>query len=256
MVKYTNIDAVFNLLPNVIKQDVDTLQVKSWAYQAYRDFSLPFADTLKVAVVDVVGHKAVLPKDIRRIVGVFFSDTSAVLDDEVRTLLQDYGDSRLIVYQEIFFSSRYFRDSIPLAYKGQMRSEVIDSDLYCSNCEIGFSVDSTITCLTIDVADGEVSVVYLSPATQDGEFIIPDDIALLQGLSFYVQAQYWLEKAYAHEDAAYKFHLDATQRAHSLLMKFRGKQLLKAVNPLKHNYFTFARNKYNMNWHRNSRRFF
>jgi len=250
MNKYVPLDAVLNYVPEVVKQDVDTVQMLSWANQAYRDFNLPSQLELKVVLIDVVSHKAKLPSDVRLIVDVLYSQ---VQNDGTVTALQDFGEYRVIVYQEIFFGSTYYLNGKPLKYKGQNRAALIDESLYCRTCEIGFTLDKTMTCMTIDLADGEVTLVYYaSVKDENGNVIVPDDPALMEGLSWHIQSRYWLNKSYTHEEMAYKFHTDAMVKAKTMLDKFRGKEILRAIEPDRHKNFVFRRNRYSYEFSRNT----
>lgn len=252
MNKYVPLDAVINYVPEVLKQDTDTIQLLSWANQAYRDFNLPSQLELKTAIVDVNSHKAKLPSDVKLIVDVLYSTTQW---DGITTALQDFGDYRVIVYQEIFFGSTYYLNAKPLKYKGQNRAPLIDDSLYCRTCEIGFTIDKTMTCMTIDLADGEVTLIYYSSVKdENGNILIPDDPALLEGLSWSIQSKYWLNKSYTHEEMAYKFHNDALVKAQTMLSKFRGKEILRAIDSDKHQAFVFRRNRYSYDFNRNKRR--
>lgn len=249
MIKYVPIDAVLNYVPEVVKADVDVIQMLSWANQAYRDYNLPAQLELKTALITVANHKAKLPDDVRLIVDVLYATT---LWDGITTALQDFGDYRLIVYQEIFFSSAHYPNSKPLRYKGQNRATLIDDSLYCKGCEIGFTIDKYMSCLTIDLADGEVTLVYYAPVkSEDGGILIPEDPALMEGLSWHIQAKYWLNKSYTHEEMAYKWHNDALVKSQTMLSKYRGKTILRDIDPDKHKNFVFGRNRYSYKFSRN-----
>lgn len=251
MYKYVPLDAILNYIPEVVKQDVDTVQMLVWANQAYRDFNLPSQLELKTALIDVVSHKAKLPNDVKLVVDVLYS---SVQWDGTLTALQDFGDYRVIVYQEIYFGSTYYLNAKPLKYKGQNRAALIDDNLYCRTCEIGFTLDKTMQCMTIDLADGEITLVYYAPVKdENGAILIPDDPALMEGLSWHVQSKYWLNKAYTHEEMAYKFHEAAEMKARTMLSKFRGKDILRNIDSDKHQSFVFGRNRVSYNYSRNTR---
>ena len=252
MNKYVPLDAVLNYVPEVLKDDTDTVQLLSWANQAYRDFNLPSQTELKTVLIDVVSHKAKLPNDVKLIVDVLYS---SVLWDGTTTALQNFGDYRVIVYQEIYFGSTYYLNSKPLKYKGQNRAPLIDDNLYCRTCEIGFTIDKTMSCLTIDLADGEVTLIYYAPVKDEqGNILIPDDPALMEGLSWHIQSRYWLNRSYTGDNTiAYRFHTDASTKAATMLSKFRGKELLKAIDSDKHNAFLMRRNRYSYQFSRNNR---
>ena len=251
MIKYTSLDALFNYIPQAIRRDVDAIQIKSWAVQTYRQYNLPFQYKVKYVTVDVVDYKAVLPDDVFRIVDIRYNPYFP--DENVTTILRDYGDYRLIIAQEIFFGSSLYASARPLRYLGQNRSALIDDAMYCNTCEIGFSIDESLRCLTIDTSDGTLIVGYLTTVKDEDEnLLIPDHPDLMQGLSHYAQAQYWLDKAYTHVERAYEFYNDNLIRAERLLNRFRGRRLMASLNPEKHNRFTFGRNIPNYNYERNT----
>lgn len=257
MYKYTQFDAILNFIPKSVKADEDALQLKSYAAQAYKMFKLPFQQDLKTVLIEVKDHKAFLPNDVLKIWTVFY--TEDIISDAVNTLLQDYGDSRLVVYQEIFFSSTHFRSMRQLHYKGQNRQLLIDESLYCNSCKIGWSVDKNLSCLTIDLPDGEIALIYASPVRDESDnMLIPDDPKLLEGLAQYALSKYWLNKAYEGNDQARlakQFADDAAFKAESLLSNFRGEHLLRSIDIEKHRQLIFGRNKINYSYDRNWRQY-
>lgn len=256
MYKYIPINVIMNQIARVVKEDEDEAQLISWANDIFRTSELPFRYTLQYALVDVVNHKAKLPNGVHRILDVLHSNTYP--DSQIQTVLRDYGDYRLIVTQQIFFSSAYFQSFRPAKYKGQNREALIDENVYCRHkeCEIGFSVDYTLSCLTVDVPDGELYIEYFS-TVKDGDIIlIPDDTDLIRGLALYAEAQYWRNKAYSHEDMANKFYLDNLQMSTTLLNKFKGKELLRRINVENHNQHVFGRNRINYSSNNRQRRYF
>jgi hypothetical protein len=247
MIKYVPIDAVLNFIPEAIKEQVDTRQIISWAYLMYRTFELPTSEELQVASITIRNHRANLPDNVRRITNVHHQNPGV---DLPRTIYRDYGDYRLIIAQEILFSSPYYTTAKPLKYVGQMKFPIIDNSLYCRNCEVGFSIDKTLTCLAIDYPDGDAILTYFSPVEQDGKLMIPDDPDLLMGLSYFVQAKYWEEKQFTHESNSIGLAQDAHLRARGHLGAFEGRTKLKSIDVAKHNVFVMRRNR-NINWHRN-----
>jgi hypothetical protein len=240
-------EAVMNYLPDSIRQQVDKAQILSWAYLIYRTYQLPIAEALHIATIPVTNHKVRLPDNVLRIIDVRHTSPGV---DVPKAITRDYGDYRLIIAQEVYFSSPFYQQAKPLKYLGQNRHVLVEETLYCNKCETGFSIDHTMTCLTIDYPDGEVSVIYKTLVEEDGELMIPDDPDLMMGLSYFVQSRYWEDKIYAHEQNAFQIadSMHVKSRAH--LESFKGRYLLSAINVGKHNAFVMRRNKF-MNWKRN-----
>ena len=247
MIKYVPIDAVLNYVPDAIKEQVDTTQMLSWAHLTYRTMSLQLFEELKVVDITVKDHRAKLPDDVSRILSVIHNEPGVDLPDEV---IRDYGDNRLIIAQEIFFSSPYFNNAKNLRYLGQMRSPLIDKQLYCNNCDTGFSIDKYMSCLYIDYPDGNVTLIYFADIEADGVKMIPDDPDLMMGLSYFIQAKFWEEKVYSHEANAIQLASQMHQQSSARLGAFQGRHRLKLINVSKHNQFMFRRNKM-YNWNRN-----
>ena len=251
MIKYAPLDAIINYIPQAIRRDTDLIQIKSWALQAYRQYNLPFQYEIKYVVVDVTDHKVVLPDDVVRLVDIRYNPYYP--DDNITTIVRDYGDYRLIIAQEIFFGSSLYANSRPLKYLGQNRSALIDESMYCDKCEVGFSIDHSLTCLTIDVTDGSIIIGYLSMVRDENDsLLVPDHPDLFQGLSHYVQAQYWLDKSYTHTENAFNFHTHNSVQAERLLNRFKSRRLMASLNADKHNMFVFGRNVPNYNYERNT----
>jgi len=251
MIKYTSLDAVINYIPESIRRDIDLLKVKFYANQAYRRFDLPFQKKIEYAVLEVSNHKAILPDGLKRIVEIRYNPFYP--DSNVLTVLKDYADYRLIVSQEVFFGSSFYSVSRPMKYLGQNRIAMIDEAMYCNTCEVGFSINSEMNCLTIDVADGSIIIGYWTDVVdEEGQTLIPDHPDLLLGLSYWVQAQYWLDKSYMHTDNSFNFYREASRLAEVHLNAFRNKRLFASMNVKKHNAFVFGRNKPNYTYERNT----
>lgn len=240
MIKYTTLSALLPYIPQPLLQDVDTLQIQSWAYQAFREFSLPFTEDYDVALLSIISHKAALPPDLKRIVEVRLLDRPPAADIIIdsREIRQD----KLLIYQQILFSNPVYQFSRRVRYLGQMRTELIDEELYCSDCLIGFSVDAMMTCLTIDVPDGDIIIVYTRPPRQGDEVLIPDHPLLMQGLSAWVQAMYWRDRTYSHEQNSQLMYQDNWMKATNFLKAFKASRTLSSVNPDKHRALISRRN--------------
>lgn len=247
MVKYVPLEALMNYVPDNIRQQVDKLQILSWANLIYRTYQLPHQEELKIVSINIVSHKAKLPDDVVRILDVRHN---APQYDFPKEIYRDYGDNRLIIAQEVFFSSPYYLQAKPLKYIGQNRSVLIDADLYCQKCEVGFSVNKTMDCLIIDYPDGEAILIYKSLVTENGDLMIPDDPDLMMGLSYFVQSKYWEDKIYAHEQNAYQLADSMHAKSRQHLEAFKGRMILQGINVGKHNAFVMRRNKF-INWKRN-----
>lgn len=250
MIKYTPINTVLNYIPDSIRRDLDALKVMFYANTAYRRFNLPFQKKLEYAVLDVVNHKVVLPDDLLKIAEIRYNPYNP--DTDTLTVLKDFGDYRLIVSQEIFFGSTFYTESRPLRYLGQNRTSLIDESMYCNNCDIGFSVNAELTCLTIDLPDGTIIMGYWTDVTNGENLLVPDHSDLLLGLAHFVQAQYWMEAMSTHTDNAINLYREHSRLAEIHLNQFRAKRLFASANIRKHNEFVFGRNVPNYDYHRNT----
>lgn len=242
MVKFVPLEAVLNYIPESIKQQTDKAQILSWANLAYRTYKLPFKEKVEVKLLEVRSHRIIIPDDVVRIMEVRHSNPGVDLPKEI---IRDYGEYRLIIAQEVFFASPWYRQARPLRYLGQHRGTLIDEQLYNKKCADGFSIDETMTCMTIDYPDGEAAVVYKTLV--DG---IPDEPNLMQGLSYYVESCYWREKVFAHESNAYQLSDAARIKSRNYLEAFKGAIVIEGIDTEKHNNFVFRRNRF-VNWKRN-----
>jgi hypothetical protein len=247
MIKYVPLEAILNYIPDAIREQVDAQQIMSWAYLLYRTIEMPISEELKIVDVEVKNHRVKLPDDVKRIINVIHNEPGV---DVPKEIVRDYGDGRLIIAQEIFFSSQYYQQARGLKYLGQMKSPLIDEQLYCSRCDVGFSIDKTLSCLHIDYPDGNATLIYYAPVEENGKKMIPDDPDLMLAISHFVQARYWQEKTYSHESNAIALSSDHHIRSRAHLSAFEGRAKLKAINVNKHNVFRLRRNKM-YNWNRN-----
>lgn len=240
MIKYTTLDAVLNYIPRPIIGEYDTLQLKSWMIQFYRTREMRTQEAMTCATIEINQHKAVLPKDLKRIIDVRYQDETP---ETITIKTKEIDVDKLLIYQQLFFEESYYVNALPLRYIGQNRSPLIDKELWCADCSVGFTVDSMLSCLTITYPEGTALLVYTTDVKDANDnILIPDDSTLHLALSWAVQANYWNEKKFSHEANSANYHQDALTKAQGLYNNFQSKRLRAGINPNRHNEFVFKRN--------------
>lgn len=246
MIKYVSIDAAFNYLPQVVKDNSSPADLRSWMFQAYRGLTVLGDLELEVKTIAVENHHAYLPDDVVLVKDVVFTDTPLGYIDTILT--REIDTDKLLVYQKILFediATKYTAQ--PLRYKGQHKASIIESGLYCRSCEIGFTLDKFMRCMTIDFKEGEVTLVYSRYVQTEDELVIPDHPKLLQGLAYYAIAMFWMNRQYTHESNAFSFYQDALVKSENLLTNYEATMRSRKVDVNSQRQFLFNRNKFNFN---------
>lgn len=245
MIKFVPISKVHNYVSSVVKQTVAPDQIDSWALQAYNRVQQLGATEFVVTPIEIVNYKALLPKDVIRIYDVIYSEGDV---DTISPLIpQEVMADNLLLYQKVFFSelgSKY--RSMRLYYRGQNRGALITSELYCRDCAVGFSLNSDMTCMTIDIANGCVWLIYERKVKEGEVFMVPDSSTLHEGLAAFVEARFWRDRMYSHEQNANNFYQEALNRAELLLHRYEGEVVASKVDPEAQNQFVFSRNKFDL----------
>ena len=237
MTPYIKIDAILNYVPSMVRESISQVQIMSWAFDALRMTSLNWKYNYYVCLTEVKGHKATLPEGIRSISFALFTYNKPDEEDMSSYLVKTFDttseDCRLILTQEILYDSAVNRDALPMKYKGNSPDLVNNKylDFYDRDCELGYTVNNSATCMTVDEENGYVIMLYKQYAQDGDDFMIPDDIDLLFAIGKYVEAKYYGERAAALDQKAFSFYMQMTQMAQSLLIKATSKEILKRFNP-------------------------
>jgi hypothetical protein len=246
MIKHVPIEAAFNYVPQIIKENTSPADLKSWMFQAYRGLTVLGELETEVTTINVSNHHAYLPDDVVLVREVLFSDTPLGYISDL--VVREIDTDKLLVYQKILFNDDMNRyQLLPLKYKGQSKAAIIDSELFCRKCEVGFTLDKTMKCMTIDYVEGEVTLVYSRYTQDDGELLIPDHTKLLQGLAQYAIAMFWMNRQYSHEANASNFYESALMKAENLLNAYESSIRMRQVDVSSQRQFLFNRNKFSIN---------
>lgn len=250
MYKYIPLEAILNYIPETIKEEESSKQLMSWALQAFKMSGLNWRWDYKVAIAQVVNHKACIPDGANKIHYLPYSlvdyeeDLSTYYIGTTNNGL-DEENSRLVLYQQILLDSDVFRSFLPMRFVGQ-NPALLSKDclnLYCKDCAIGFSINKEMTQLTVDQEEGYVLMVYNAEIENEhGELLVPDDVDLLQGMAYYAQAQHWLNRASRHEAQAMNMYKELLQLSQVMMTKAKGRHILRNINIAKNREITFGRN--------------
>lgn len=250
--KYVPLDSILNYTSDVVKTDANVEQLKAWALQFYKSANVAPAYDYEYVEVPIKNFKAFLPpNDIVRIGEVIDVGNDA---QNILTTTQDYGDYRLIINQEIFFGSNLYKQGRRFAYKGQNRQAIVDNGMYCSDCEIGWSIDSQMRCISIDIQEGTIVVGYYKLVKENNVILIPDHPTLLMSLASYATSRYFLNKAHNLTDsfnAAFQMFQIEDVKAHNLMKEFKKIDMMRSMDVDKHREFLFGRNKFVRTFRRN-----
>ena len=265
---YKKINNVMNFIPKALREmQADDDQWLSWALQALRTVNTHELVAQEFAILEVVDHKALLPKGLKRITsikmgGVNISDAEYasiaqcmsteprdtttgtslenVMDEErheAESNVQYFNESCGINVQ-LFMASGYYNQSMkPLQYKGiattnpYLSKACLNACMTSSDCYTGFSI-SPEGCIFTDVPEGIICINYESEVKDDdGNFLIPNEpTALWNGMAHYAMAQYWLNKMSNKEQSALQFYRTHQQISSSFMREAKGIFRMKNIN--------------------------
>jgi len=250
--KYVPLDAILNYVSDLVKADANTEQLKSYALQFYKGSNIEAAYDYEYAIIPIKNYKAFMPdRDLLRIAEVIDVGNYA---QEIITNTVDYGNYRLIINQEIFFGSNWYKQARRIAFKGQNREAIVDNGMYCRDCEIGWSIDKYLRCMSIDIKEGEIAVGYYKLIKENDEILIPDHFNLLQALGSYATSRYFMNITHSLTDSfrqAYEMYTLEDQKATQNMAKFKSIVFMRSVDVNKQNEFVFGRNKFLRTFRRN-----
>lgn len=252
--KYVNIRAVLNFIPEAIREEESETNLLMWAFQGFRENTgKTWKYNYKTCLVPVANHKASLPNGVVKVAYVGFSlskpgclDTDKDLGYTVDTFHNktDDNDYRVIIQQQLIPNCPEIL-GVPLRYVGQ-NPEVLTKkcmNLYCRDCSIGFSISKTMESITIDTShSGWLCIVYKTlTRDDDNNIIIPDDPDLLRAMSYFAQAQHWLNRDARKEQGAFQRYQSMLYQASNKFGEANGKAALRAFNPENLQSFIFDR---------------
>lgn len=227
MIKYVPLDAILNYIPLSIQEETTPLQLKSWAYQLFKQSNLNWKYNIVGEVIELKNHKAKLPSDLVGIYYIGYAATDLDIPSIIgikNTNLLDNTDRRLIVAQQQLMEDTIFNYFKPIKYIG---SDSSFHHLSYPNCTIGFSVDKKLSCITVDLMEGSIFILYKTIAKEDDEIIIPDDPSLMQALSFYAQAQFYLDKTGRGDRNAFTLYNQMLSMATTMFIKAKSTEMFR-----------------------------
>jgi len=228
MIKYVPISAILNYIPSAITDETSPTQLKSWAYQLFKTSNLDWKYNIVGEVIEIDNHSARLPEEL---LGIYFigyfqeEDYIQSLITLNQTNLLDSSDRRLIIAQQQLLENDIYQYLVPLKYIGSNKD--FHHLSMCDNCTIGFSIDKLLSCITLDLKEGKLFILYKTLVKDDGEIMIPDDPTLLQSLSYYAQAQYWLNKAARGDNYANNMFIQMMRASTELFTKAKSLELFR-----------------------------
>jgi hypothetical protein len=205
---YTSVKAVLHDLSLLVDERYwNEMAMEEWITKALRQLNIEPALEQTVALIPVVEHKALLPKDLKYLTQVSVR-THQSPDDlhEIISQLElpnpqlDWTKLTTFGWTAMRLASNPFHDSICLD----------ESLTNCKGCAFEFTVSPSLV-LTTNAHSGLLLVAYLRhPIDEDGSALIPDDETLKEAILHYALYRYWLLRYVMKEDGAdtrMRFHL-------------------------------------------------
>jgi hypothetical protein len=235
MIKYISINSILNYIPQSIQEEVSATQLKSWGYQLFKMSNLNWKYEILAEIIEVKNHTAKLPDEALGLHFVGYAVSEEAIDSIItlkQTNLLDDTDRRLIIAQQQLLENDIYQYFRPIRYIGSNKS--FHHLSICDECTIGFSVDKKLNCITLDLKEGFLLILYKTLVKDNGNILIPDDPTLLQSLAYYAQAQYWLDKAARGDRNAANMHTQMLSYATELFRKAKSLELFRNYSPTAH----------------------
>lgn len=227
MIKYVNINSVLNFIPLSLQEEVSATQLKSWAYQLFKQSNLDWKYNIIGEIIEIKNFKAAIPSDaldIKHVAHVVdYEELESIINLDYPNLI-DNSDNRIIIAQQQLLASNLQKALAPLKYIGSNKS--FHSLQYCNDCTIGFSIDKQLSCITIDLESGHLFILYKT-LVKDGDILIPDDPTLMQAMSHYAQAMYWQDKAIRNDRLANQMYIQNLSASQLLFTKAKSLELFR-----------------------------
>lgn len=244
--RYISIDSVLHDVSLILDDPhYNEHKMREWAIQGYRKLRVHDQYQVKVALLQVISHKVILPADLRHIAQIAYK-TNVTTDQitELRRIMniENEADNPALRYMvdPEGFATRILNTTLSglgTPWKPMRRSTNsfiktvgLDASIYgddestpnfnfthklnCPECEHEYTVDHNL-CLTTTLADGFIWVSYLAHISDTkGRVLIPDDEDLKDALMHYCLYKYWLTKSSIKEEGAIRerdWHLSMYQ---------------------------------------------
>lgn len=237
MYKYISIKAVMNYLPDGLMEEwseADIVKNLVMGYRANIKNSFLSYD-FKFCVSKIVNHEAKIPHNTKGIFDISYSyqkitpvqDESESTNNPAVYLRKNFLGETVTVFQSMAWTSirEYTND---MRYAGQSTDFVYNGCLnyLCDTC-INWSISRDLQTITTDVKEGYLYILYKADVTdEEGDIMIPDEILLLQALSYYVIGKYYQSVAFRREQGAEEKFAKYMQLANNAFQEFWSRHLL------------------------------
>jgi len=236
-----SIENIFNYLPRVIREEVnDDTQILSWALQGLRTIESPARYIKEIWFTKVNNHTAPLPKGLHKIYKVSFS-TVEPIDGFCRCQGSDDPDMSIekdcvSIFHTLYLNSyRHTHGWQTLAYKGFSLSSQYVCKVSWGACKGYYSLTSNLSHIRTSFESGFLAVEYLAEAKdEEGNFLAPDITQLWLGLSHYIQAQYYNDRAAMAEQNANNLYMQHLNLARNQMQEARSILALKHIDISEH----------------------
>jgi len=181
-------------------------KMAEWAHRALRMVHTDQTLETRVTYLEVCGHKAILPTDLKYLTQIAYNDTSYVTDlvgldlPSNSDLGSKLNQTQQITWRPMRLTSNPYHASICL-------DKTIS---FCTDCQHEFSVSHDLV-LTTTLQTGVIMLSYLAwPTADDGYAMIPDNEYLKEAIFHYILYRYWLSKSMMMEEGSgqqMQFHL-------------------------------------------------
>lgn len=205
--KYIGISAIFQYIPRTLTiNDGDLIE---WAVQCLDKIGLSFNYEKVTEIFEVIDHKFNLPSDFIKIANLAWIDQLPLSQANEAAIAVERSDLEndllRIQHQGVTYLFNYFNYTNSIHDKKtfvpmKLRNLPFASKFHCNDCpnlyqECEEYYDVTpFNQIQTSKKSGYVCLEYLRYAQEHGEYLIPDDVELLEAIAAYVMYRQWEQR--------------------------------------------------------------
>jgi hypothetical protein len=185
---------------------VSEINILEWASHAFRKLKVKQLYESTTKFIKVTNHVAKLPTGIKYIEQIFYKADIVEADvTQISVYTSSTPDFEITENNINFLNSPYYTTNWnPLRLASSVfHNQIVikDSPNYRARCEEEYSINKN-NCVITSFDSGYIAVSYMRFPMADGEFLIPDDIKILDAIKNYVLMKIWEKRYNFKEDGA------------------------------------------------------
>lgn len=252
MIRYTPLKSILNYVAKGARDNNNDATLLHFALSAYRKYSVGERWKRTIVVLPIVDNVVELPpmlKQINRLTYICEQPCADDVDDLCSSVTtsttnidpssENTSDNSIVpicatVYYTVFQETHFYRRAQVLKYIGVNTSLFCKDcpNVSCVGCEGTFSFNANNNLLIHTHSSGWVCLDYMGEIVDDcGDYLIPDDEDLKQGLAYYAEYHAAKERMWTKEEQMGNIANQTLQLAEIRLKSYRGSAIMRNIDP-------------------------